>query len=99
MAKPVEFRKILGHRVYLEIPAEPKSDIILDEASKAALEAERLRKWGRLRVYAVGEAVTDLKQGDIVMIDPSSMSRVYRIPITADKDVLLVSLHDIAHIW
>jgi len=89
----------LGRRVYLEIPEEPKSNIILDDESKAALEAERLRRYGRLTVYAVGADCVDLTEGDEVMIDPSSVSRVLKIPLTADKDVLLVSYFDIAHIW
>ena len=85
--------------MYLEIPEEPTSSIILDDASKEALEAERLRKWGRLTVYAVGADVVDLSEGDEVMIDPNSLTKVMKIPLTADKDVLLVSYFDIAHIW
>jgi len=50
-------------------------------------------------VYAVGADCVDLTEGDEVMIDPSSVSRVLKIPLTADKDVLLVSYFDIAHIW
>jgi len=87
--------------VYLEVPEEPQSNIILDKESKEALEAERLRLWGRLIVYAVGSAITDgsIKEGDEVMIDPSSIGRVYRVPLSADKTVLLVSMFDIAHVW
>jgi len=89
----------LGRRVYLEFPEEPKSNIILDDESKALLEAERLRRYGRLVVYAVGSDVSDISEGDEIMIDPSSVGKVLKIPLTADKDVLLVSYFDIAHIW
>jgi len=89
----------LGRRVYLEIPEEPTSSIILDDESKALLEAERLRRYGRLVVYAVGSDVSDISEGDEIMIDPSSVGKVLKIPLTADKDVLLVSYFDIAHIW
>jgi len=95
----MEIKRLLGHRVYLELPEEPKSSIHLDEESKRALEAERLRKWGRLTVYAVGEAITDLTEGDEVMIDPAAANRVMRIHLSDDREVLLVSFHDIAHIW
>ena len=95
----MEFKKLLGRRVYLEIPEEPNSSIILDDASKKALESERLERWGRLTVYAVGTDVVDLTEGDEVMIDPSSVTKVLKIPLTPDKDVLLVSYFDIAHIW
>lgn len=95
----MEIKKLLGNRVYLNIPEEPKSSLHLDAESIAALENERLRKWGRLTVYAVGAAVEGLEEGDEVMIDPSSAARACRIPLSADKDVLLVSYLDIAHIW
>jgi len=71
----------------------------MDEATKAELEAEQHRKWGRLTVYAVGSAVVGLNEGDEVMIDPGSVSRVLRIPLSEDRTVLLIGYHDIAHIW
>ncbi len=96
----MEFKELLGRRVYLEIPEEPKSSLsYLDEETKAALEAERMKKFGRLVVYAVGNDITDLQEGDEVMVDPSAVSKVFKIPITPDKEVLMVSYYDIAHIW
>lgn len=97
----MEFRKLLGRRVYLEIPSEPTSSLkYLDEETRAALEAERMKKYGRLVVYAVGSGITDdIHEGDEVMIDPSSAARAVKIPLTVDKDVILISYDDIAHIW
>lgn len=95
----MEFRKLLGRRIYLEIPEEPKSDLYLDDETKAAVEADRAKKYCRLVVYAVGSDVTDISEGDEVMIDPMAASKVYKIPISPDKDVLMVSIFDIAHIW
>jgi len=90
---------LLGNRVYLEIPEEQKTSIHLDKATKAALEEERVRNWGRLKVFAVGSAIEGLKEGDEVMIDPSSVEKVRQIPISPTHYVLLVSYYDIAHIW
>lgn len=95
----MEFRKLLGRRVYLEIPKEPKSDLYLDEESRALLEAEKMKKYCRLVVYAVGNDISDLNEGDEVMIDPSAAAKVFKIPISADKEVIMVSYYDIAHIW
>ena len=94
-----EFKLLRGNRIYLEIPEEPKSSLHLDEESKAAIEAEKMKKWGRLKVYAVGNLIEDIKEGDEVMIDPSSASKLLRIPLSADRDVLMISTFDIAHIW
>lgn len=96
----MEFKKLLGRRVYLELPVEKVSSLAyLDEETKAMLEAERLKQFGRLTVYAVGSDVTDIQEGDEVMIDPGSAAKVMKIPLSMDKDVLLVSIFDIAHIW
>lgn len=94
-----EFKRLLGNRIYLELPEEPKSEIILDDASKAALEIERMKKYGRLKVYAVGDAIEHIKEGDEIMIDPSSAASAVKIPLSETKSVLMVSLFSIAHIW
>ena len=94
-----EFRQLLGNRVYLEMPEESKTLIHLDKATKAAKEEEMLRKLGRLKVYAVGSAIDFIKEGDEIMLDPSSAGRACKIPLSKDKEVLLVSIFDIAHIW
>jgi len=96
----MEFRKLLGRRVYLELPVEKTSSLAyIDDETRAMLEAERLKQFGRLTVYAVGSDVTDLQEGDEVMIDPGSAAKVLKIPLGPEKDVLLVSIFDIAHIW
>lgn len=94
-----EFKLLRGNRIYLEIPEEPKSSIHLDEESKKALEAEKMKKWGRLKVYAVGNLIEDIKIGDEVMIDPTAVSKIVKIPLSDTREVLLLSTFDIAHIW
>ena len=96
----MEFKKLLGTRIYLELPEEPKSNLVLDEESKAELEKEKLRTYGRLKVYAVGNGVEHIVPGDEVMIDPSSAARgVVKIPLSEDKEVIMVSVFDVAHVW
>ena len=96
----MEFKKLLGTRLYLELPEEPKSDLILDEESKAEVMKQKLKTYGRLKVYAVGNGVEHIVPGDEVMIDPSSAARgVVKIPLSENKEVIMVSVFDIAHIW
>jgi hypothetical protein len=97
MAK--EFKLLRGNRIYLEIPEEPKSSLHLDEESKAAIEQEKMKKWGRLKVYAVGNLIEDIKEGDEVMVDPTVASKIVKIPLSEDREVLMISTFDIAHIW
>ena len=71
----MEFKQLLGNRIYLEIP-------------------------GRLKVYAVGNTVEHIKPGDEIMVDPSSAARgVVKIPLSEDKEVIMISTFDVAHIW
>jgi hypothetical protein len=95
----MEIRKLLGHRVYLEFPEEHKSNVYVDDATRAELEQDKLKKWGRLKVYAVGSDVSGLEEGDEVMIDPTNAKNVIKIPLSEERTVLLISYFDIAHIW
>ena len=45
----MEFQKLLGTRIYLELPEEPKSDLILDEESKAEVMKQKLKTYGRFK--------------------------------------------------
>ena len=100
MAK--EFKKLMGNRVYIEMPKKEESKLIVDENTKEALEKEMIKKLNRLKVYSVGSGITDpdLVEGCEVLIDPEALATKTRmIPLTEDKYVMLVSPFDIIHIW
>ena len=94
---------LLGNRVYLNMPKkEEESKIIVDENTKDALKKELLNKMSKLTVYAVGDLVTSIKPGDEVLVDPEALANPRKnaiIPLSEDKEVLLVSPFDIVHIW
>lgn len=94
-----EIDVVFGNRVYLEMPRETKSDIILDEATQASVDQNNMKKWSRMKVFAVGDGVTGLKAGDYVMIDPSRPSDVVKVPVEGNKEVLMISMFNIAHKW
>jgi len=95
----MEIRKLLGHRIYIDIPKKENSKIVVDENTKEALNKELMQKMAKLSVYAVGGDISDIKEGDNVLIDPSALSKAQIVPLSNDKDVLLVSYFDIIHIW
>jgi len=97
MAK--EFKKLRGNRVYISLPKKEESKLIVDENTKDALNKELLKKMSHLVVYAVGDLVSDIKEGDEVLVDPSKLSQGLLIPLSSEKDVLMVSPFDIIHIW
>ena len=93
--------KLLGNRVYLEIPKEAEeSKLVVDENTKEALQRELLNKMSKLKVIAVGNIVTEIKVGDWVLVDPSALNKAILVPINdQDERAILVSPFDIIQIW
>jgi len=94
--------KLLGNRIYLEMPKKEESKLIVDENTKEALQKELLKKMSRLKVHSVGTAITDpdLVIGCEVLVDPTALrDKTLIIPLSEDEDVMLVSIFDIVHIW
>lgn len=91
--------KLLGNRIYLEIPKKEESKLIVDENTKEALEKEMYKKMSRLTVHSVGTANMDVKAGDVVLIDPQALQKAPLIPLSEEESVLLVSPFDVIMVW
>jgi hypothetical protein len=94
--------KLLGNRIYLEMPKEDEeSKLIVDENTKEALQRELLNKMSRLKVLQVGTIVTEIKVGDWVLVDPAALNKATLVPISEDGEerVILVSPFDVIQIW
>ena len=96
-----QFKKLLGNRIYLELPPKEKSAVIVDENTKEALNRELLVKMSKLKIFAVGSGITDedLSVGAIILLDPNAMAKAPIVPLNENMNVLLVSPFDIIHIW
>lgn len=94
-----EFKKLLGNRIYVEIPKKEESKLIVDENTKEALQKEMLKKMSKLKVYAVGDLITDVSEGDLILVDPSKLREAFTIELSEVKTVLLISRFDVIHIW
>ena len=98
----MEFKaiKLLGNRVYLELPKQEESKIlIVEHNTKEDLQREMLRKLSNLKVFAVGDLVNTISVGDDVLVDPGALAKAHLIPLNDDVQVALVSVFDIVHIW
>jgi hypothetical protein len=91
--------QLLGFRVFLHLPKKEETKLVVDENTKEALQKEMLVKMSKLKVVQVGLEVTKVKEGDIVLVDPATLSKAMIIPLSPTEDVLLVSYHDIMYIW
>ncbi len=94
------YKKLLGNRIYLELPKKDESKIIVDENTKEALQKEVMKKMSKLKVYDIGNTVDLVKAGDIVLVDPSKITSAVVIPnLGLDVDIILISPFDIIHVW
>jgi len=93
--------KLLGNRVLLEMPPQDdNSKLIVDENTKEALQRELLNKMSKLKVLQVGTIVTEIKEGDVVLVDPAALNKATLVPINDnDERAILVSPFDIIQIW
>lgn len=97
MTKP--FKKLLGNRVYLNMPTIPESNIILSKEVQQSLIAAEQEKYQKLMVYAVGDIVTNITEGDKVLVDPNALQAAPVIKLSETLSVIMVSPFNIAHIW
>lgn len=93
-----DFKQLRGNRLLLDLPKKEEGKLIVDENTKEALEKEMMQKLNKLTVYAVGDLVTDIKPGDEILVDPSSLQKSPVIPI-GEENKLLVSPFDVILVW
>ena len=93
--------KLLGNRIYLEMPPQDeKSKIVVDENTKEAVQRELLNKMSKLKVLQVGTLITEIKVGDWVLVDPAALNKATLVPINDNDDrAILVSPFDVIQIW
>jgi UDP-N-acetylmuramoylalanine-D-glutamate ligase len=92
--------KLLGNRIYLEMPKqEEENKLIVDDNTKEALQREMLKKFSKLTVHTVGDTISNVKKGDVVLVDPGVLGKAPLVDLSETEQVLLVSPFDIIMIW
>lgn len=92
--------KLLGNRIYLEMPKqEEENKIVVDENTKEALQREMLKKFSKLTVHTVGDTISNIKTGDVVLVDPGVLGKAPLVDLSETEQVLLVSPFDVIMIW
>jgi preprotein translocase subunit YajC len=93
------FKQLRGKRVMIQKPeSETKSMIELTPEVEAQLEKEAIAKWTRLKVYAVGTEVTDIKAGDEVYITPGILAHAEIFKVE-EEVFMIVQDHAIAVVY
>lgn len=90
--------KLLGNRIFLEMPKKEESKLIVDENTKEALSKEMLKKFSKLKVNNVGDTVINVKVGDYVLVDPNHLQKCPIIDVE-DNKLILISSFDVIVVW
>ena len=90
--------KLLGNRIFLEMPKKEDSKLIVDENTKEALNKEMLKKLSKLKVDSVGDTVTNIKVNDMVLVDPNHLQKC-PINEVEGRELILVSPFDVILVW
>lgn len=93
------FKTLRGFRVYLLAPKFTSESVYMTEQTKKTLAKDRLKELRKLTVYAVGESVGDLKEGDEVLVGDIALSNAPIIELNDEISVILINANDVVHIW
>lgn len=96
MSQP--FKSLEGRRVLITRPEKKESLIELTPEVERALDAELMKKWTNLEVFAVGADITRVAAGDRVYIPARALETAELVPV-GEEVKLMVSDYDIAIIW
>lgn len=92
------FKSLKGVRVLLTLPPRDTKGIELSPELKEELDREYAAQLDKLDVYAVGDAVLDIKPGDKVYIPTEELKRGTFVNIN-DEAKLMVSALAVALVW
>lgn len=98
MSKP--FKLLRGRTILLNVPKRKESSIQLSAKDEEVIMAEAVKMWNKLTVYAVGDKVEEVKEGDQVYIRTSALNMEVVERIDVDGEVKLVlNEGDVVIIW
>ena len=98
MSKP--FKLLRGRTILLSVPERKKSALELSAKDEEAMMQEAAKLWSRLTVYAIGDKVEDVKEGDVVYVRTSALNMEHMERIDIDGQIKLVlNEGDVVIVW
>jgi hypothetical protein len=92
------FKKLNGVRVLLSLPPRDTKGIELSPELKEEMDKEYAAQLDKLEVYATGDAVEGLIEGDVVYIPTEELRRGTFVTINGESKLIVNSMA-IAIIW
>jgi len=91
--------KLRGKRILLNKPHKETFGIELTETAKAEMDAELMKKWTALEIYAIGTDVTEVNVGNKVYIPSYTLHSAEIVDMQDQGIKIMVGEQDIAIIW
>ena len=92
------FDKLGGRRILLNKPKRPESILELTPETAARLDEEFAKKWNKLQIYAVGDAVEEWKVGEYIFVPGHVLQHAEGVDMDGELKIM-VGEHDIAFRW
>lgn len=94
------FKQLRGRTILLSVPERKKSALELSAKDEEAMMQEAAKLWSKLTVYAIGDKVEDVKEGDQVYVRTSAlnMEQVERVEIDGEIKLVL-NEGDVIIVW
>jgi len=94
------FKLLRGRTILVSVPERKKSGLELSAKDEEAMMQEAAKLWSKLTVYATGDKVEEVKEGDQVYVRTSAlnMEQVERIEIDG-KIKLVLNEGDVIIVW
>ncbi len=94
------FKKLRGRTILVNVPKRKESPIQLSAKDEDMIMQEAVKMWNKLTVYAIGDKVEEVQEGDEVYIRTSSLNMEVVERIDIDGEVKLVlNEGDVVMIW
>ena len=94
------FKLLRGRTILLSVPERKKSALELSAKDEEAMMQEAAKLWSKLTVYAIGDKVEEVSEGDQVYVRTSAlnMEQVERIEIDGSIKLVL-NEGDVIIVW
>ena len=93
-----DFKTLRGRRILLTKPVKKESAIQLSAETEALIDAEAMKQWTALEVFAIGEDVEDVSVGDKVYVPTYGLSQAEILEVGGALR-MMVSEGDVSIIW
>lgn len=90
--------KLRGQRILLVLPQVPDLKVIIDEKLKEEIAQEYYKKADKLKVFMVGDLVSDIVPGDMVYVPVKDLQAGDLVTIENEKYVM-INVVNVAIIW